>query len=383
MEILKANVEKFNQLKQDCGTHSPSLQMMEYYFGPLWKKPIDACFIRNPLATDLFLSYMVEDIKDTNFFERLVCSYPSQNQQIAEIISNAIAYDFKKIFVGNGATEIIQAVIHKFCNKIVIMLPTFSPYYEFSQDVEYYYLKAENQFQLDVNHYLSFVKASGADSIAIINPNNPTGSFISLGTVEEIIENLQHLSCIILDESFIHFAYDNPHFDFLNHQYIAEKYSNVVLVKSMSKDFGIAGLRAGYALMNPKRVRFLLDSGYLWNSNCFSEYFFKLLAQDNFRESYERIRKKYIRMIIDFYQRVLLINNINVYETFSNFFLIELSKIKSIELTAELYFRYGIYIRACNDKLGLSGEYVRICVGREDENQYVIESLGDLLGHKS
>ena len=151
---------------------------------------------------------------------------------------------------------------------------------------------------------------------------------------------------------------------------------NVYVIKSMSKDFGIAGLRCGYAVMSKNKVQDLLKNGYLWNSNGLAEYFFRLYARDDFFERYEPVRRKYITESLFFISELNQIKNIKVYPSRANFVLIELLKgVTADDVTAKLIAQYGVYVRNCNDKIGLNGEFIRVAARTQEENKIIIEAI--------
>ena len=144
----------------------------------------------------------------------------------------------------------------------------------------------------------------------------------------------------------------------------------------MSKDFGIAGLRAGYVLMSPKNVSKLLKSGFLWNLNGLTEYFFKLYSDENFQSDYSLIREKYIRETIEFINQFSKLPGIKVIESKSNFVLVEIIGDQSSEdIMLKLLFEYGIYVRNCSDKIGLDGQYIRVAARSEQENIKIINAF--------
>ena len=144
----------------------------------------------------------------------------------------------------------------------------------------------------------------------------------------------------------------------------------------MSKDFGIAGIRAGYAVMNSRRVQELLLNGFLWNSNGLSEYFFRLYTRDNFLSEYEAVRVKYIKETQEFIKELNLIPNIKVYPSMANFALVEiLNGDTSDDFVFNMLIKYGIYLRTCSDKIGINGEFVRLASRTKSENKYIIESF--------
>ena len=286
--------------------------------------------------------------------------------------------------MGNGATEIIQAVIHNFTTeKIVVNIPTFSPYYEFVKDgIEVVYNKLDKQdhFVLNIEDYIRLVKREKPDTIVLINPNNPDGGYINLERMEYLVKELSWVKNVIIDESFIHFAYEEDvEYHLKSLIEISQQFPNLVLIKSMSKDFGIAGIRAGYAIMDEHKVNHLLKQGYLWNLSGLAEYFFRLYVRHDFLRTYEQVRISYIQSSQQFFAKLAKIKGLKVYPSMANFVLVELNNgILATDFTAKLLLKYGIYIRNCADKIGLEGQFVRIASRTTEQNKWVIACITDL-----
>jgi histidinol-phosphate/aromatic aminotransferase/cobyric acid decarboxylase-like protein len=372
-------VKKIEALKNEAGSHSPSFFTFKQKLPEVDIK-VDACFLSNPYATELFIEYFNKEILHTGNIRDLLESYPSQNGVIAEILADFLKIDSGNIFIGNGAIEIIQAVIHNFTKrKIIITIPTFSSYYEYVKDgveVVYYNLSKNNNYNLNVEEYIAFVKLNKPDTIVLINPNNPNGGYTKAADVQRIIEELSFVDNIIIDESFIHFAYESESYQLVSLSHLVKEHPNVIVLKSMSKDFGIAGVRAGYGVMRKEYVDLLLKNGYLWNSNGFAEYFFRLYTRADFALRYDKVRVKYIVETLEFIQELRQLPNIKVYPSMANFVLIELQEgIKSTEFVAKLLITYGIYVRTCDDKIGLKGQFIRLASRSKEENDYVIQSI--------
>jgi histidinol-phosphate/aromatic aminotransferase/cobyric acid decarboxylase-like protein len=369
---------EFLSLKKESGTHSPSIATILEKL-PDVKIDVDACFLSNPYATDLFLKYLDQDLIKTNKLRNVLEFYPPQNQDVSRFIAKAIGANQKNIFVGNGAIEIIQAVIHRFVGKrLCIIIPTFSSYYEFVRpdtEVVYYKLTKEDNFVLNPDKFISFVKDNEIDSIAIINPNNPNGGYLSLEDLNHIIESLKGLKNIIIDESFIHFAYENVDLSQITSEELIQKYANLIIVKSLSKDFGIAGIRAGYAVMSEDKVKTLLSNGYLWNVSGLADYFFKIYSQTDFVEEYNIVRKKYIMNTLMFLTELNAITSLKVYPSKANFALVELKDRSSFDFYLDLLVDSGVYVRDCSDKIGLDGEFVRIASRTFEENLKIINAV--------
>ena len=220
---------------------------------------MDACFLSNPYATNLFLMHFHREVIRPRKLRALLELYPSQNRVIAAKLGRVLDLENDSIFVGNGAVEIIQAILHRFTReKILVNLPTFSPYYEFARpdtQVVFNVLRKEDDFHFDPAAYLELVHRERPDTVVLINPNNPDGGYIPHAVMVELLEELRSVPNVIVDESFIHFASEGHGFAYCSVADEVQRFPNLTVVKSMSKDFGVAGIRAGYAVMAPARVR--------------------------------------------------------------------------------------------------------------------------------
>lgn len=380
--------ETYLKLKSESGSHSPSIETLLEIIGESTLKH-DFCFLSNPLATEIFKSELDDLIKDKIKWNRTVEAYPPQNRAIASYLSQVLKVNQENIIIGNGAVEIIQMVLHKYVKEnIMIILPTFSPYYEYLNDtirIEYFHLKKENDFQLNTGELISQCIDKGIKNLVLINPNNPTGTYMPRKEVLNLFSELKELDNIIIDESFIDFAYEGEfeaNLSTVNH---IKDYPNVILVKSMSKDFGIAGIRCGYGIMNKEKVDELLETGYLWNISGLGSFFFKTLSRPDFIEKYKKVKVEYLKTTIKFFENLIKIGNthsnkIRVYPSNANFILIEgLNGITSEYLTINLLAEYGLYVRDCNDKIGLEGDFIRVAARTQKENEYFLNSLNSLL----
>jgi histidinol-phosphate/aromatic aminotransferase/cobyric acid decarboxylase-like protein len=381
----QALVERIKRLKKEAGSHSPSAWTLAKLIPELRLK-VDACFLSNPYATNLFLMHLHREVIRPRKLRALLELYPSQNRVIAAKLGRVLDLEPDTIFVGNGAAEIIQAILHRFTReKILVNLPTFSPYYEFTRpdtQVVFNVLRKEEDFHFDPAQYLELVRRERPDTVVLINPNNPDGGYIPYALMIELLEELRDVPSVIVDESFIHFACEGDGYAYWSVADEVRRFPNLTVVKSMSKDFGVAGIRAGYAVMAPARVQSLLDNGYLWNSSGLAEYFFDLYSRPDFQERYERERVRFIRNSRRFFDALAKIRGLRVYPTHANFALVELENGLSAEdLVWRMLVRRGIYTRTCDDKRGLEpGKFVRIAARNRPENAYIIRSLRRMIG---
>lgn len=382
-ENERAIAAHLKQLKDQAGTHSPSIFTLAEKIPDLHIK-IDACFLSNPYATDLFLDYLKRELIDTGKMRDILEFYPSQNAVIAEILASCLHISPENIFIGNGAIEIIQAVLHRYAGKkIIVNIPTFSSYYEFATsgtEVVYYQLSKDNDYALNIEHYCEFVHNQSPDTVVLINPNNPDGGYLSFETMKYLLDKFSSVPTVIVDESFIHFAFEDDNYSLRSVAELVQEYPNIVVVKSMSKDFGIAGVRAGYAVMKNDRVKELLQNGFLWNSSGLAEYFFRLYVREDFLSEYEKVRVRYIKETQIFFSQLKSISGIKLYPSLANFGLVEICDGSSAaDFVSKLLIAHGIYTRNCSDKIGLDGEFVRIASRKLEENTVILTAIRDLM----
>jgi histidinol-phosphate/aromatic aminotransferase/cobyric acid decarboxylase-like protein len=376
-------VDELQLLGSTSGSHSPSLAKIRRAL-PEIRIDIDACFLSNPLATDLFWTHFHSDVlDDPQLFKRMLEAYPSQNRAIAEHLSSTLGVEPGRIFIANGATEAIQAIVHNFTSHIHINTPTFSPYYEFAgpgHQVTTFQIDAAADFALDPERHVQSVLRSGADTAVLISPNNPDGYLVPDDHLSWILSKLSNLRTVIVDESFIHFANRAAPDGLPTLVGLTEQFENVTVVKSMSKDFGIAGIRAGYAIMKPTRINRLLDHGYLWNTSGIAEYFFSLFGSPTFLAQYGKVLDTYRGYIERFTRMTAGAGFIRAYPTSANFQLMRMPEGVSADLVTTLMLvRHGIYVRSCTDKVGLDGEFIRVAIRTEAENIRIVEALADIL----
>jgi histidinol-phosphate/aromatic aminotransferase/cobyric acid decarboxylase-like protein len=374
----------WNAIKAESGSHSPSPYTLRDRLPDLQVK-VDACFLSNPYATDLFIQRLTTDLLETEELRKVLEFYPSQNNHVASLLEDAVGVDKHHIFVCNGANEAIQAALHRFGgSRVAVILPTFSPYYEYlrpDQQSFFYKLSSERDFALDVDDFIEFVFQNQIDTVCLINPNNPNGGYVPTQDMQKLLRAFESLDLVILDESFVDFAYEDEQRNRLSLAGETAAMPNVVLVKSMSKDFGIAGVRAGYAVMSPDRVNTLVSNGYLWNIGGLAEFFFRLFAEAEFQEEYAAARLRYLDEAISFFGELRKLDRIRAYSTKANFCLIQLDASLSVGMFAPLLLiRHGVYIRDCADKIGLEdGQYVRIASRKSFENDIMLAALNDLI----
>ena len=252
-------------------SHSPSLADLVGYEEA--KDIIDFCFIANPYYPT---PEMLDDLKEN--FPNLIKSYPSSNSATSQKNLAAVLHvNPDNLIIGNGATELIVLMNTTLIDRIAIPIPTFGEYIEKlkdQRDAELFALRPEENYKLDLTEYLAWVHRRGLKALLIINPGNPTGQLFSLDEMIDFLQRSKGMELVIVDESFIDFAGD-PIPSLLQ---MAEQFSNLLLVRSMSKHCGVPGLRLGYCysgnLFVLNRMRQFIPT---WNVNTLAQYFLSLL----------------------------------------------------------------------------------------------------------
>jgi len=342
-------------------------------YGGYWRFPrlLDFCYLVNPYFPN---QQMKEELK--YYFNTLISEYPSSLNINCLLASKFLGVNHKYLAVGNGAAELIKELMYLLPGKIGIILPTFEEYYcrKNSEDFIPYIVDNES-YKYNASEVLTFFSDKEINTLLLINPDNPSGNFIPVNELLDIASwtNLKNIR-LILDESFIDFAEEKSN-TLLNND-ILKKYPNMIIIKSISKSFGVPGLRLGItASSDTQLINQIKKELPIWNINSFAEYFMQIF--NKYEKDYINACKKIISVREKFFKDLAIIKYLRIIPSYANYFLCEvLSPFKAKELTFLLLKKYNILIKDCSSKLGFNNkEYVRIAVKSEDENNRLIEAL--------
>jgi histidinol-phosphate/aromatic aminotransferase/cobyric acid decarboxylase-like protein len=286
-----------------------------------------------------------------------------------------------ELVVANGACEAIQMLLAHSSGPLLLCLPTFSAYYEFaSGPVVTHRLDPACDFRLDFGELEALVDRHQPDTVVVINPNNPYGGLAAHAELVEFVARMHgRVRQVIVDESFGAFSsLDEP----ATLAPLVAELPHLVVVNSLSKSHGIAGLRLGYAVAAPLRARQLRRAS-LWNLNAFAEWFCELLADDGYRDTYESARRRYIRATGRLFSGLAELPGAKAYPSAANFALLALDSLAG-EVATELLVRHGVYVRDCADKWGLDGDrFLRVAARTEDDNRRILAALTDVLTRRA
>ncbi|MCF6333722.1 MAG: histidinol-phosphate aminotransferase family protein [Draconibacterium sp.] len=312
--------------------------------------------------------------------EDLVLNYPVAQDALAELIGNLIQQPADRIVVGNGAAEIIKILSGHLAKKIIVPVPSFNEYANAAPEGHLVEFPLDfPSFQLDVDKFAAEAIKANADIAVGVTPNNPTSMLVPKTDLIRLAQKLEKYNCmLIVDESFLDFA-DNKEQASLE-QDIAN-YPNMAILKSMSKAYGICGLRIGYLLTaNLTFATTVRNRIHIWNINGFAEEFLRILPRykHEFEDSCKRVKAD--RDI--FYKKLCAIDGMTVFKPDANYIFCRLpdAALSGPEVTKRLFIEYNIYIKDSVGKTQPDADrYIRIACRTNEENSKLIEALKEVL----
>lgn len=349
---------------------SEKLASFHKRFGGYWRfnGMLDYCYLVNPYFPT---KQMLDKMK--YFYDELLFNYPS-GQMVQRICASRLFNNVSEsnILVGNGAAELINQLKYVVGENIALTVPAFNEYIRCFDNckISYIYSK-ENNFKLSFEKIKKMLDI--VDSVIIVSPDNPSGSQLSY---TEIIDLLNYAKIknkkIILDESFGDFS------DFrftLFDDDILNKYPNLIAIKSVSKSYGVPGLRLGILGCSDQNVINLINAKLpIWNINSFAEYFLQIISI--YKKDYINACNTIANERNIFYEKLNTIEDIFVYKSQANYFMIKLNKGNAQVLAEYLLNNYNILIKVLTNKNGFdNGEYIRIAIKNNKENNYLFECI--------
>jgi threonine-phosphate decarboxylase len=277
------------------------------------------------------------------------------------------------ITVGNGSAEIIHDFARAFVrNKVIIPAPTFCEYELASKrsGAGILFVPLKN---LTLDAELIIEKAKNLDAVFLCNPNNPTGLF-SVKRIKKIIESIGSSTKILIDECFIEFIDDDGHHH--HHSMInkIKEFDNLVILRSLTKSFGLAGLRVGYSISSPKLVKQLSANRIPWNVNGLAQMAGIIALKDlkHLKKARAMIKKerKFMQSKIE-----KKMQSFTPCKSDVNYFLIHLKNKNSTKIRDSILTRSRVLVRDCSTFTGMNSEYIRVAVKTHRENLLLLDAL--------
>jgi len=355
--------------------------LRKYYgrYGGFWRFPqmLDFCYLVNPY----FPSKRMKDELRANF-DTLLTEYPSGMKVNTLIASKSFGVSEPYIVPGNGAAELIKVLMEESQGKIGFIRPTFEEYpnrYDKNQQVTFEPQNADYRYTAD--DLMTYFADKEIQQLMVINPDNPSGNFIPKNDILRLAQWCEERNIrLIVDESFVDFSEDYANNSLLCDE-ILETYPHMAVMKSISKSYGVPGLRLGILCSADKDlIARIKKEVSIWNMNSFAEFFMQIY--NKYEKDYQRACEKFVAERADFEQQLRQIPFFHVMPSQANYFLCEvLPPYKASEIVIHMLKQHNILTRDCSLKPGLdpTKQYMRIAVRDHEDNTRLVEGLKTLI----
>jgi len=346
-------------------------------YGGFWRFPelIDFCYLVNPF----FPTKKLQDELGANL-NVLLREYPSGMGVNQLLAAKYFELSKENITVGNGAAELINSLCRIGIGRVGLTLPTFEEYSNRlnEEDLELY-IPNNRDYSYGIQDLIDFFDDKNIQSLVLINPDNPSGNFIDYQSLLKFVEWGQNKQIrIIVDESFVDFAKDGVNNSLLKDD-ILLRFDNLVVIKSISKSYGVPGLRLGVlATSNTSLLSKIHADVSIWNINSFAEFYMQIFGK--YRKDYFVACSKFIEERERFESELRQISFLRVIPSQANYFLCEVTNgFNSSELAEVLLDRHNLLIKDCAGKRGFNGEhYIRLAVRSASDNNKMVTALKSL-----
>lgn len=350
--------------------------LRKYYgrFGGFWRFPkmLDFCYLVNPY----FPTPKLMDEMQSNF-ATLLSQYPSGMKVNTLLASKCFGVREEYIIPGNGAAELIKILMEGLEGKTGFVRPTFEEYpqrYDESRHVTF--VPQNPDYRYTADDLMAFFGNNGVDTLLLINPDNPSGNFIPKDDVLRLADWCEQKGMrLIVDESFVDFSEDYEHNSLLDDD-LLEKHPHMIVMKSISKSFGVPGLRLGVlAAADKELIAKMKKAVSIWNLNSFAEYFMQIYTK--YEKDYQKACAKFVKERNCFERGLRSIKYLRVMPSQANYFLCEvLAPYTAKEIVLYMLKHHNILTRDCSGKTGFDDkQYMRIAVRNHEENARLVEAL--------
>ena len=349
------------------------LEKMQKRFGGYWRYPklIDFCYLVNPyFANKKLVSEM-----QTNF-ERLLGEYPSGMGVNSLIAAKIFGLHASQVIVGNGAAELIKSLMERFTGRLGMAFPTFQEYpnRKAEKDVVPYFV-TNDEFRYTAKDLMDFYEDKDIEVLTLINPDNPSGNYIRREDVLKLSEWCEKKNIrFVVDESFVDFVDEEETTTLLDAE-ILKANPNLIVVKSISKSYGVPGLRLGVlASSDEELIAEMKKDVAIWNINSFAEFYLQIY--EKYAKDYAKAIEKFKQTRAAYIKDLQALSGLRVLPTQANYVLCEVTSGVTSRKLAEDLLEENILIKDLSTKKGFDGKnYIRLAVRDEKDNAILVEAL--------
>ena len=353
----------------------------KYYgrYGGFWRFPqmLDYCYLVNPY----FPSKRMKDELRSNF-DTLLTEYPSGMKVNTLIASKSFGVSEQYIVPGNGAAELIKVLMEgETKGKTGFIRPTFEEYpNRFDKSLQVTYTPQNEDYRYTADDLMNYFGDKDIKTLMLINPDNPSGNFIPKADILRLAKWSEERNIrLVVDESFVDFSVDYKTNSLLSDE-ILEAYPHMAVMKSISKSFGVPGLRLGILCSADKElIARIKKEVSIWNLNSFAEFFMQIYNKHE--KDYLKACDKFLAERDDFEKGLRTIPYLRVMPSQANYFLCEvLPPYTATEIVVFALRQHNILTRDCSLKPGLdpNKQYMRIAVRNHEDNTRLVEALKQL-----
>ena len=347
------------------------VSLLQRRYGGYWRYPklIDFCYLVNPYFPT---EKMKDEIKAN--FDILLTEYPSGMYVNSLLAAKNFGVPQDMIIVGNGAAELIKALMEYLTGKTGFIRPSFDEYINrYNEKDSEYFIPDNRDYSYDADDIMNYFGDKNLDNLILINPDNPSGNYIRRKDLIRLAEWADSKKIIlIIDESFSDFADEenNTLFD----TELLKKYPRLYVVKSISKSYGVPGLRLGVlASSDTVMISRLKKDVAIWNINSFAEFYMQIA--EKYKKSYASSLCKLREERSRFQDRLKEIPGVRVIPSQANFIMVELNEsISAKDLLKELLVHHNLLIKELTTKTN-GRDYLRLAVRNTEENDILVDAM--------
>lgn len=343
-------------------------------FGGYWRYPhlVDFCYLVNPYFPP---QQMIDEIKAS--FETLMREYPSGMRVNSLLAAKYFSIRQEFVVVGNGAAELIKSFVENHTGRLGVIYPTFEEYPNRSvQERIVSYIPTNKDFKYNARDIMEFYSNKDIETLLLINPDNPSGNYIPYDELLGLIDWTREKGCrFVVDESFVDFVSVEGEYSLLRND-ILGKNPHLIVVKSISKSYGVPGFRLGVLASGDKElVAQLKKEVAIWNINSFGEFYLQIY--EKYHKEYVKACQKFREEREKFYEELQSIPYLRVIPSQANYFLCEVTeRFTSRELAVRLLGEHDILIKDCSGKAIFNGSnYIRLAIRNRKDNHKLVEAL--------
>ena len=354
--------------------------LRKYYgrYGGFWRFPqmLDFCYLVNPY----FPSKRMKDELRSNF-DTLLTEYPSGMKVNTLIASKCFGVSEPYIVPGNGAAELIKVLMETTEGKTGFIRPTFEEYpNRYDKDSQVTFVPQNEGYRYTADDLMAFFGDKDIQTLMVINPDNPSGNFIPKADVLRLAQWCEDKGIrLVVDESFVDFSIDYATNSLLSDE-ILETYPHMAVMKSISKSYGVPGLRLGILASADKAlIAQMKKEVSIWNLNSFAEFFMQIYNKHE--KDYQKACEKFVTERDSYERQLRTVPFLRVMPSQANYFLCEVQPpYTAKEIVIYMLRHHNILTRDCSLKPGLdpNKQYMRIAVRNHEDNTRLIVALKQL-----